>query len=241
LLEKKRLADGNRSAVPQISAIIVQDFSHFDTENGNKYQVLIVSCHTHNPTSSDHLARKYRICVGNQEHKNDVRFVISAWLKMAEEDFFGTPGLISVWSDGGGQKHFKQAPNLVFMSVVFQEHFRAKWRFVYNFFPSYHGDGICDGMAANLKRHMKSWEKDNSLDHHHYILSAETLTQVLRGMHNTTVSTIEIASFPNKTAIRCRQCLGAASGTIPTASAHQWASSTRSMHSRRLEMAMHTS
>jgi len=69
LLEKKRLADGNRSAVPQISAIIVQDFSHFDTENGNKYQVLIVSCHTHNPTSSDHLARKYRICVGNQEHK----------------------------------------------------------------------------------------------------------------------------------------------------------------------------
>ncbi len=88
------------------------------------------------------------------------------------------------WSNGG-RKHFKQTPNLL-----------------YNFFPLYHGDGICDGLAAIGKSALKRWEKDCSV-----VSLAQQLQEVLCGVHGFKVSGVHVPAFPSN-----RPCLATLKG-----------------------------
>jgi len=102
-------------------------------------------------------------------------FVIGVWLALVREQFFSLPSTpVLIWSDGGC-KHFKLTPNLLFMSA-YQARY-PQWRFIYNFFPSYHRDSICDGLTAQGKSAMKRWEKDWSLIFTHHQL-VEALSSV---------------------------------------------------------------
>jgi hypothetical protein len=72
----------------------------------------------------------------------------------------------------------------------FQEQY-PHWRFLYNFFPSYHGDGICDGLAAIGKRALKRWEKDQGV-----VLSASQLVTILQGVEGFQVTGVSLPVFP---------------------------------------------
>jgi hypothetical protein len=119
----------------------------------------LYSCsYTHDPESPDGLAHAYHLFIGPENAKNDVLFVVGMWLALAQENCF-SPAItvVSIWSNGG-HKHFKHSANLLFMSC-FQAQL-PQWKFIYNFFPSYHGDGICDGLAAHGKHRVEKLEKD---------------------------------------------------------------------------------
>jgi hypothetical protein len=155
--------------------IVCQDFSRFESETGTRFQVLILARYSHDPDAVDGLDRKYRLFVGPEETTNDVYFVMGAWEELAKEEFFGPAGNnVYIWSDGG-RKHFKQTPNLVFMSAYQAHH--LQWTFKYNFFGSCHGDGICDGLAAHGKKALRKWEKDVRFVHDHFDL-VEVLSTV---------------------------------------------------------------
>ncbi len=73
--------------------------------------------------------------------------------------------------------------------IFFKAHY-SQWTFIYNFFPFYHGDDICDSLAAIGKKAIKCWEKDKRL-----VLSCDQLIRALCSVHNFVVSSIDISSF----------------------------------------------
>lgn len=142
--EKRAIGNGTASD----TALVTQDFTQI-TYDGGFTQDLIICIYIHNPMESDGLQRTYRHFVGATSSKNDISFVVGCWKVLMEENRFDGVEKINIWSDGG-PKHFKISANIRFLLSLQQARPAQDWS--YNFFPSYHGCSVCDGVASHIKQ-----------------------------------------------------------------------------------------
>jgi len=171
------------------TALVTQDFSQITYEGGFT-QDLIVCIYTHSKSGKDGLNRVYRHFVGEVGNKNDISFVVGCWKILLEEKrFFGMDN-VNIWSDGG-PKHFKISANIRFLLSLQTAIPETIW--TYNFFPSYHGCSVCDGVASHIKQQLNRTMRDervairtpeqvvacgNQLQHHEVTLATVTPTDL---------------------------------------------------------------
>ena len=143
LKDKEDISSGKDST----TVLVVQDFTQLELD-GSFVQDLILCKYSYNKESPDHLNREYKHFIGQVGDKNDISFVAGAWLSLIKSNWFNGVKTVKIWSDGG-PKHFKISANMKFLLAIQQEEPNIKW--IYNFFASYHGCSICDGVAAQAK------------------------------------------------------------------------------------------
>lgn len=152
---KKELALGMREG----TCIVVHDFTQIQVQS-SFYQDLIICFYYHNPAEPDGLGRSYfHFVARSTDQKNDVNFVIAAWKKMAQEEFFNRFDSIYIFSDGG-PKHFKVTGNLAFFAVLQQQ---LNKNITYCFFESNHGHSVCDAVAAQAKNQIENRQRNEGI------------------------------------------------------------------------------
>lgn len=139
--------------------IIVQDFTQLQVQR-TFYQDLIIAAYTYNQNIVGGLeCIVTHFVASSSREKNDVNFVIRAWVHLILNGHFAGFKEISVFSDGAG-KHFKATSMMTFMGWlqkglnVFLE---------YNFFESNHGHNVCDAAAAAAKRTINVFQRDTGV------------------------------------------------------------------------------
>ena len=148
---------------------------------------LILCKYSYNIKSKDHLDREYKHFIGQVGDKNDISFVVGAWLSLFKSNWFNGASTVKVWSDGG-PKHFKISANMKFFMAIQQATPEVKW--VYNFFASYHGCSICDGVAAQAKGAINRTMRDIQLA----IRTTPEAIKVVGKLGNHVASTVAIVS-----------------------------------------------
>jgi hypothetical protein len=149
--------------------LVVQDFTNIALSKGNR-QCLCCCLYSSKPGTEKIKGNYITYTAPDQETKNDIRFVVGAWMRLIRDYLLGF-NTIQIWSDGG-PKHFKITACLVFFSAV-QTTLVGK-KVVYHFFPSYHGHSVCDGMASHLKKKLKTELMDKNM----WIDSSEDLLKI---------------------------------------------------------------
>jgi hypothetical protein len=136
------------------SAVVIMDFSQFTIGGGKTAKVnnLIAVVLSSDADTAGRLHRHYIDTVANakdEDDKNDF-FFFRAWLDQFLETVIRPLGItrLHLWSDGG-RKHFKQKHALAEFSLVLVKHTWLKFA-SWNFFPSYHGKGLCDSHAGKI-------------------------------------------------------------------------------------------
>ena len=131
--------------------------------------------------------REYKHFIGQVGDKNDISFVVGAWLSLFKSNWFNGASTVKVWSDGG-PKHFKISANMKFFMAIQQATPEVKW--IYNFFASYHGCSICDGVAAQAKGNINRTMRDIQLA----IRTTPEAIKVVGKPGNHVASTVAIVS-----------------------------------------------
>jgi hypothetical protein len=148
--------------------IVVQDFTKIDISSSSR-QCFCICIYS---KEEEKIKRRYLTFLGaTQKVKNDIRFVVSSWLRLISQEFFQSFENIQIWSDGG-PKHFKITAALIFFCVLQLE---TKKKFTYNFFTSYHGHSVCDAMASHIKKKLIK----ETLNYDLYIDSSEELISIM--------------------------------------------------------------
>jgi hypothetical protein len=155
LKQKREIASGEKSK----HTLVVMDFYQLHYEGGFS-QVLVFSKYEHNHNISDGLNRTYVHFVGQTNDTNDINFVVGCTTTLFKENWFGQAEKICFWTDGG-PKHFKISSNMRFFSSL-QDKYRSKYEIEYNYFPSYHGSGICDAVGSQANRKVSQKMRDSS-------------------------------------------------------------------------------
>jgi hypothetical protein len=169
--------------------IIVMDFSKFDWVT-HHFQDLIVCIYRRllvpkgASSSSPWITHSYYFhFIGQPQESNDVNFVIAVFNMLNRLGVFSGIQWLTLVSDGG-PKHFKLTSFLWFLSH-FQQ--RSNISITYHYFTSYHGQSVCDALAAQGKQQAKAWlEKNNE---QRRITTPEQLVSILctRNGHNAFV------------------------------------------------------
>ena len=141
------------------TVLVVQDFSQLELDS-SFVQDLILCKYSYNKDKEDKLDREYRHFVGQIGDKNDISFVVGAWLALFKSNWFNGAKVVKIWSDGG-PKHFKISANMKFFLAIQQSIPTVKW--IYNFFASYHGCSVCDGVAAQAKGTINRTMRDTQI------------------------------------------------------------------------------
>jgi hypothetical protein len=113
--------------------------------------------------------------VGNVNIKNDISFVIGAWMALFDTNWFNNVDDVKIWSDGG-PKHFKISSNMKFLLAIQQKKLNIQWE--YNFFAPYHGCSICDGVAAQAKGALNVSMRDQQKAIHESTEAVKTIGQL---------------------------------------------------------------
>ena len=141
LAQKRELVDKNLID----SCVVVHDFAQIKADN-SFVQCLLIFVYW-KPQDQPTVKRLcYCYLPPTMRESNDIDFVKAAWnhfIDLAAIKGFKT---FNIWSDGG-PKHFKIAENIRFF---YQLAINKSKKIFYNFFESYHGEGVCDGSAAKL-------------------------------------------------------------------------------------------
>jgi len=157
------------------SLIIVQDFTQVQAQS-TFYQSLIICIYGYDEKEKD-LERNYHHFMGESAStKNDVWFVVSVWKKMVEDNFFDGIKNIYIFSDGG-PKHFKITSCLSFFSSLQEKY---PFSISYNFFESYHGHSICDGVAAHAKEFLNRYQRINQIP----LKKSKDIVELISHVHN---------------------------------------------------------
>jgi cell division protein FtsB len=166
------------------TTLVTQDFSQVIFEGGF-VQDLIICFYSYDKEATDGLKRLYRHFVGRTADKNDISFVVGCWKILLEEHRFENMETVSIWSDGG-PKHFKISANIRFILSLQQARPDINW--IYNFFPSYHGCSICDGVASQAKQAIKRSMGNEQIA----IRTAEQVVSVIDNLnnHQATMATV---------------------------------------------------
>ncbi len=166
------------------TTLVTQDFSQVIFEGGF-VQDLIICFYSYDKEAADGLKRVYRHFVGNTTDKNNISFVVGCWKILLEEHRFENMEIVSIWSDGG-PKHFKISSNIRFILSLQQAQPDIGW--IYNFFPSYHGCSVCDGVASHAKQAIKRSMGNEQIA----IKTAEQVVSVIDTLnnHEATMATI---------------------------------------------------
>ena len=130
-------------------AVIVQDFSQLELHN-SFFQDLIISIYETNSQAP----QNYHFIAPYSNIKNDIRFVIQAWIQLFNLKVLSHKE-IEIWSDGG-PKHFKISSCMYFFSLL--NSLLPSTEIYYNFFVSNHGQSVCDGAAAHLKNEIRNYQ-----------------------------------------------------------------------------------
>jgi hypothetical protein len=173
--DKKKIASGQYLN----HVLVIQDFSQIQIGNCGFYQDLVICFYFYDPYSIDKLGRKYFHFVGKAKQKHHEGFVYAVWEYMLNNKYFEKfiNGEIHIWSDGG-PKHFKLT------SRIYNFHLLAihytQFTFIYNYFPSYHGHGICDTVVAQAKHEINSFQRIYSLS----LQYEREIVQMIATIHN---------------------------------------------------------
>ena len=117
--------------------------------------------------------------------KNDYSFVRAALLWLMAQSFMQRFDLFKFWSDGG-PKHFKIRRTLFFATVELAN--IVSGHVDWNFFPSYHGKGPCDGRAGTAKRLLVQAAREDEV-----ICGAQALTEFFnKNMKHANAASIPI-------------------------------------------------
>jgi hypothetical protein len=129
--------------------LVVQDFTCVEFSSSNR-QVMCICLYT--KEEEEIISRYITFVAKSSDDKNDIKFVVAAWIQMVLQGIFEPYKSIEIWSDGG-PKHFKITASIVFFGTL-QNYFNKK--ITYNFFTSYHGHSVCDTMASHMKRKLRT-------------------------------------------------------------------------------------
>jgi hypothetical protein len=156
--DKELIASGSRPK----DVMIIQDFSQIQIGNCGFYQDLVVCIYFYNATNVDKLERKYFHFVGKAKQKHHEGFVLAVWEYMLVHNYLKKfeGGTLHIWSDGG-PKHFKLSSG-VYNFYLLANTFKM-FHFIYNYFPSYHGHGICDTVVAQAKKELNLFQRIGGL------------------------------------------------------------------------------
>ena len=108
-------------------------------------------------------------------------------MSLIKSNWFNGVKTVKIWSDGG-PKHFKISANMKFLLVIQQEEPNIKW--IYNFFASYHGCSICDGVAAQAKETLSRTMRDTQKA----IRKVPEAIEIVGKLRNHVASTVAITS-----------------------------------------------
>eukprot|EP00733_Pompholyxophrys_punicea_P001470 Pompholyxophrys_punicea_v1_NODE_748_length_1356_cov_6.819508.p1 type:complete len:216 gc:universal NODE_748_length_1356_cov_6.819508:508-1155(+) len=135
-----------------------QDFTQVDVQD-TFYQDLIIVIYSNK--NKPEASPDYFHYVSQSGDKNDINFVMSAWLNLwddQKEGIFKERKKLIIFSDGG-PKHFKISGCVNFFAL-FQR--QTGLQIEYNFYESYHGHSVCDAAAAHLKNKINVHERNNA-------------------------------------------------------------------------------
>ncbi len=93
--------------------LITQDFTQLELE-GAFMQDLIICKYSFDKNAKDGLKKEYEHFVGKIGIKNDISFVVGAWMALFETNWFKKVEDVKIWSNGG-PKHFKISSNMKFL------------------------------------------------------------------------------------------------------------------------------
>ena len=140
--------------------LFVLDFTRIDVDDSKSYQDFIV--HFYYFENGEEKALPLHFLPIDSGTPNDVDFFSSSLSDIFEEEIVKQhlkyASEIIFWSDGG-RHHFKQRKSMLHV-LEFQK--KIGINIVWNFFPSYHGHGVCDADAAQVKRAIRKDQKENS-------------------------------------------------------------------------------
>ena len=162
---KRKLSEGQ---LPE-TCLVVHDFTQIQVQ-GTFYQDLIICIYYYDCLIEGGLKRRYIHHVGSSSsEKNDINFVSSSWKQMFQSNVFEHIQTIIIMSDGG-PKHFKITSCLHFFAKMQREYHID---ICYNFFESYHGHSVCDGVASHTKKKLNVEQRDsqNPIKYSHEIQS----------------------------------------------------------------------
>lgn len=178
--DKKAISSGNVKTM----ALITQDFTQLELD-GSFVQDLIICRYSHDPKAQNGLQRDYRHFVGRTGDKNNISFVIGAWLTLLESNWLKDMDIVKIWSDGG-PKHFKISSNMRFLLSIQKAQPSVDWD--YNFFPPYHGCSICDGVAAQAKGILNRTSRDD----HIAVRTSNQAVAIVQQLTNHSATTVQI-------------------------------------------------
>jgi transposase len=180
--DKQNIQSGKDST----TVLVTQDFTQLELE-GSFVQDLILCKYSYNKDSKDKLDREYRHFIGEIGDKNGINFVTGAWLALVKANWFNGATVVKIWSDGG-PKHFKISSNRKFLLAL--QHGFPEIEWIYNFFVSYHGCSICDGVAAHAKGKLNRTMRDSQTA----IRTIPEAVETIGDLENHVASTVTLTS-----------------------------------------------
>ena len=181
-LTKSSLSNGDFGTE---TCIAVQDFTQIQVQ-GTFYQDLIICFYFFRDTGFE---RKYlHYVAAKSSDKNDINFVMHSWTNLFENGKLEGIKKVLLWSDGG-PKHFKMTSCMHFFSS-FQS--KTSIQIIYNFFESYHGHFVCDGVASHTKKMLNVFQRDNLKP----VNNSHQIVQLVSNMKNSSSSLYHGESLP---------------------------------------------